>query len=305
MEKSSKGVVEEMAEKLTKETIFAVADAISAEGKAVRVAEVHRRLGYGSLSTITPAVREWREQQKPAAPVEPAVVPQVVADRLTALGMELWVQAQAVAEEGLRKEREALEAYRSEIEDQQQETAEYADALNDANEVLKERYAEQKSQLEALRVEKESLANQLKTTSDQLIAAQTREQSIGEHLKDLRELLAEREAERDSTTQTARQQAEEISRLREELAVIKEREKIAEQQLVKERADTKELQGFTEQRLADERAAREQVQQDLEVCREKQQAAEVKTAKLEGEITALRAQGTTKKPGTKAKPDGQ
>lgn len=294
MEISTKGV-DEMAEKLTKEAIFAVADAIATEGQQVRVAEVHRRLGYGSLTTITNAVREWREHHKPTAPVEQEVVPQTVTDRLAALGAELWTQARAAAEEGLTKEREALESYRAELEDQQQETAEYADALNDANERLKESNTERQNQIEVLRGEKEALANLLKTTNDQLIAAETREQSSAKHLEDmkedsrgLRELLAKREVEHDSTVQNVQQQAVEISRLREELAGIKER------------------QSFTEQQLSDERTGREQTQKELEASRGREQAAEVKAAKLEGEVTALRSQVTAaaKKETTKAnKPD--
>lgn len=289
---------------LTKEEIFVAADELVNEGvEKPRVLDVRNKLGRGSMSTITDAMKEWRQQSKPVEPVEQEVTPKPIVDRLTALGTELWSQARAAAEEGLEKEREALESYRAEMDDQQQETAEYADALNEANEALKERNAEQLHHLEVLHAEKNSLSNLLKTTSDQLIAAETREQSISKHLEDLRELLAEREAERDSTAQTVRQQAEEVSRLREELAAIKERQKIAEQQLVEERAGIKDLQVITEQRLADERAAREQAQKNFEGSREREQAAEVKAAKLEGEVNALRAQVTASSKAEAAKTD--
>lgn len=290
---------------LTREEIFAVADAVAAEGLRVRVAEVHRRLGTGSLTTVTNAIREWHEAHKPAAIVEQAVVPQSVTDRLTALGVEIWTQAQAVADEGLSKERQELEAYRAEIEDQQQETAEYADNLYEMNEKLKAENAEQKRQLDTLRADRDSLANHLKTTSEQLVAAETREHSSRQHIADLKELLEERETEREELARTARQQAEEMGKLREELAVIKERQRAAEEQLAEERAGVKEMQAITAQRLEDERAAREQLQKNLDASRERAQAAEVKAAKLEGEVTALRVQVTAKKAESKPKPNAQ
>lgn len=277
---------------LTREEIFAVADAVAAEGLRVRVAEVHRRLGTGSLTTVTNVIREWHKVNQPAAATEKAAVPQSVTDRLGSLGAELWAQAQAVANEELGKERQELETYRAEIEDQQQETAEYADSLYEMNEELKGKNLEQERQLNTLQTERDNLAGHLKETSEQLVAAETREQSSRQHIADLKEVLNERETEREEMSRTARQQAEEVSKLREELAVIKERQRVAEEQLAEERAGVKEMQAITAQRLEEERAAREQVLKNLEASRDREQAAEIKAAKLEGEVTALRAQAT-------------
>ncbi|MBY9083388.1 DNA-binding protein, partial [Paenibacillus sp. HN-1] len=93
---------------LTKEEIFAAADAIAREGRQPRVADVHKALGRGSYTTITDAMRDWREVNKPAASTAPESAPEAISGRLTALGDELWALARQTAQAELQKEREAL-----------------------------------------------------------------------------------------------------------------------------------------------------------------------------------------------------
>jgi hypothetical protein len=52
---------------LTKDQIWAVADRLAAEGKAPTLAAVRKALGSGSFTTISEAMREWRQRRKEKA----------------------------------------------------------------------------------------------------------------------------------------------------------------------------------------------------------------------------------------------
>lgn len=265
-----------MSNAITKEMIFEAANALVAEGKQPKVAAVRHLLGKGSFTTINEAMKEWREGQKaPEAPVRESA-PQGVTDRLQALGNEIWRIALELANESLRGERETLEAFRVEMEEQQRETAEMADEL--ANEV------------ELLRAQNEEVKRLLMDCSEQLaeekakaikLAAQV--ETSNRHIEDLKEenrstrsLLDQANKERDRMIEHERKQATEIARLEGTLQSRDEKHRHEVETLVdhKDRSDEAKRQAEGEARKAQEAA----------------QAAKEEAAKLRGEVAALTKQ---------------
>ncbi len=101
---------------ITIQDIHAAADQIVADGESPTLANVRTALGGGSFTTISEAMRVWKEARRAvAAPIrEPA--PAAVTERLDEVGSEIWTIAIAIANERLTNEREALEQTRTELE---------------------------------------------------------------------------------------------------------------------------------------------------------------------------------------------
>ncbi|MGO0063941.1 DNA-binding protein (plasmid) [Brevibacillus fluminis] len=112
-----------------REEILAAAEAIFAEGKEPTQVLVRERLGGGSFTTISAALKDWRAERKaPAAPIR-ETAPEALTELVDRVSGEIWALAQQIANERLKTEREAMEAVRQQMEQQQQEAAAFADRL--------------------------------------------------------------------------------------------------------------------------------------------------------------------------------
>ncbi|EAA7556252.1 hypothetical protein LO27_26795 [Salmonella enterica] len=113
---------------ISTEQIMKAADELDQEGQNPTLARVRKKLGGGSFTTISEAMIEWRAQKARSVPAhEPA--PQIVTDRLTAFGDDIWTLALEIADAGFTGEREALEKLRQETEDARLEATALADQL--------------------------------------------------------------------------------------------------------------------------------------------------------------------------------
>lgn len=118
---------------LTKNDIFSAADQLVAAGKQPTLNDVRKIVGGGSFTTISDAMKEWKEQQRQqaqaATPIqEPA--PEEVTGHLSALAAEIWSVAREKANARLAAEREALEQARAATEQAAAEAGELADSLS-------------------------------------------------------------------------------------------------------------------------------------------------------------------------------
>ena len=125
---------------ISREEIFAAADALVAAGERPTLEGIRQRTG-GSYTTISPLLNEWKARHAAqAAPVrEP--IPQAVQDKLQEVGGEIWRIASDLANTRLAAEREALEKVRAEIEAERTEAVELADRLSGELEGLKAQVA--------------------------------------------------------------------------------------------------------------------------------------------------------------------
>jgi FtsZ-binding cell division protein ZapB len=154
---------------ISREEIFAAADALVAAGERPTLEGIRKKTG-GSYTTISPIPNEWKARQAvQGAPVrEP--IPQVVQDKLREVGGEIWRVASDLANTRLAAEREALEKVREEIEAERTEAVELADRLNGELEGLKAQVATLEASEAAAKDEADCLRGEL---------SQVREEAAG------------------------------------------------------------------------------------------------------------------------------
>ena len=103
---------------ISKEQIYAAIEAITAAGQKPTTITIREHLGTGSLGTINPILKEWREAQAPLTipPASPAIpVPQPFIDGVQAMIPQLWTVAADTANTILTAERAAWTAERDEL----------------------------------------------------------------------------------------------------------------------------------------------------------------------------------------------
>jgi chromosome segregation ATPase len=100
---------------ISKEDIYAAIEAINSVGKKPTTITIREHLGTGSLGTINPVLKEWREAQAPSTLpcVTPQIpVPQPFIDGVQAIIPQLWTVAAETANTILTTERTAWTAER-------------------------------------------------------------------------------------------------------------------------------------------------------------------------------------------------
>ena len=94
---------------ITREQILETASSLQAQGIKPTQTNVRESLGGGSFTTISEVLREWRQEQDTTAQLQAVVIPNDITDRTNILIAQVWETAQALANDRLIKEREALE----------------------------------------------------------------------------------------------------------------------------------------------------------------------------------------------------
>jgi chromosome segregation ATPase len=95
---------------ITPDQIYATADKIAEAGEKPTLAAVRKALGGGSFTTISEALKDWREAQTEEHELAAVEVPEAVSDRVQALQAQIWQLSMSEAEKRLQSEREALKA---------------------------------------------------------------------------------------------------------------------------------------------------------------------------------------------------
>jgi len=88
--------------------IHAIADRLAEAGLRPTLAAVRKELGGGSFTTISEAMKSWRETQQEEHALGEVQVPETVSERLGQLQAALWQAAVGEAERRLATERDAL-----------------------------------------------------------------------------------------------------------------------------------------------------------------------------------------------------
>lgn len=173
---------------ITTETIHAAADQLAAAGERPTLARVREALGGGSFTTISEAMKTWRQAQEAEHALAQVEIPEAVAERLEAATGALWEAAVAEAERRLQAERDALAEARAEAE------AEVAEA-REAVETLEREAVEREQRIEALVAERD-------TQAERATAERERADNLGVKLEaaeatasGLRDRLADRDRE--------------------------------------------------------------------------------------------------------------
>ena len=133
--------VQKMA--ITREQILETASRLQAQGIKPTQTNVRESLGGGSFTTISEVLREWRQEQDQTAQLQQIVIPHDITDRTNILIAQIWETAQALANDRLIKEREALEHKEALINAE-------IDEANKVIETLENEQAELTAQLDTL-----------------------------------------------------------------------------------------------------------------------------------------------------------
>ena len=216
---------------LTTQQIHAVADELHEEGIKPTLANVRKRLGGGSFTTISDAMQSWRKEHKEEQQLQQVELPSGISDRLQALGADLWQTAIDIANDRLSKERDALEVIKAKA---QQDVDEYAESvktleseqkellqqLDELNDIANTAIADAQTAI----AERDKLKEQLADKQHKLELTNTVTDTAQRQLDDTRTALDKAQAElTDKTSQVATLTANnnskqsEIDRLKSEL----------------------------------------------------------------------------------------
>ena len=134
--------------------IHAIADRLAEAGQRPTLAAVRKELGGGSFTTISEAMKSWRETQQEEHALGEVQVPDNVSERLSQLQATLWQAAVGEAERRLATERDALAQAK-------EEAAAAISEAQEAVETLGTEAQEHESQIEQLQIAVRPSSNKL------------------------------------------------------------------------------------------------------------------------------------------------
>ena len=161
-----------MQHTLTTESIHAMADKLIAEGKRPTLALLRQELGGGSYTTISEAMKLWREEKARNAITPIAPMPEDVITTINDAAQQIWQTAMTVAENKLQSERDALKEARLEMEIAQNEAIEMADQLDREVSQLKQKLDEAANSQSIVSNENINLKSELSDLKKDLATAQ-------------------------------------------------------------------------------------------------------------------------------------
>ena len=98
---------------LTTQQIHDTADQLHEQGINPTLSAVRTALGGGSFTTISDAMKLWRQDHQDEQELKKVELPSGIDERLQALGADMWQTAIDIANNRLAKEREALEVIKA------------------------------------------------------------------------------------------------------------------------------------------------------------------------------------------------
>ncbi len=215
--------------------IHAIADQLQDQGVKPTLAEVRKALGGGSFTTISEAMKSWRQDNREEEQLRQVDLPSGITERLQALGADMWQTAIDIANDRLVKEREALEAIKVKAQaetDEAQEAVktlegEQSDLLGQLDEVTATAESAA-TKLEKAEAERDTFKKTLDATQHQLelerIKADTAQTQLAEVRSALDKASADLAANLSKVTKLetiADSNKAEIERLKSELANTK------------------------------------------------------------------------------------
>lgn len=134
---------------ITIEQVHEVANRLAEQGERPTLAKVRAELGGGSFTTISEAMKAWREAQQAEDALARVEMPERVRERLNAAGADVWLTSLDVAEQRLQGERDALAKARADAEAQIAEGKEAVDTLEKEQEQAQAEIKQLRADLDA------------------------------------------------------------------------------------------------------------------------------------------------------------
>jgi septal ring factor EnvC (AmiA/AmiB activator) len=175
---------------ITKEMIFQVADEFDSNGLNPTLSAVRKKIGGGSFSTISEAMKEWRSGKASKVISYREPVPPAISERLADFGGELWNISLEMANGRLAAEREAIDALRIGLESERSDAVQLADQVTAELETLQGRIAAYEATEKAARQEIASMKEQAAAFTERAVTAEARADELGKRVEDLNRELS-------------------------------------------------------------------------------------------------------------------
>ena len=242
---------------LTIQQVHNTADQLQGQGIKPTLAEVRKALGGGSFTTISEAMKSWRQDNQEEAQLRQVELPSGITERLQTLGADMWQTAIDIANDRLVKDREALESIKAKAQaetDEAQEAvktleSEQADLLVQLDEVTATAEAAAISTAQ-MTAERDTLLQTLSDTQHALELEQAKTDAAQVQLAELRSSFDQQAKELNvnlskvaTLEATAHSDKAEISRLQIELTVTKDELKTVTTERNEIATDTAEVKG--------------------------------------------------------------
>ena len=114
---------------LTTQQIHVKADELHNKGVKPTLSEVRKALGGGSFTTISDAMKSWRQDHQDEQELKQVDLPSGINERLQVLGADMWQTAIDIANDRLAKEREALDVIKAKAQQDVDELTESVKTL--------------------------------------------------------------------------------------------------------------------------------------------------------------------------------
>ncbi|MCH1783933.1 DNA-binding protein [Psychrobacter okhotskensis] len=221
---------------ITTQQIHAIADQLHEQGIKPTLAEVRKALGGGSFTTISEAMKFWRQDNQQEEQLRQVELPSSIAERLQTLGADMWQTAIDIANDRLVKEREALDGIKAKAQAETDEAQEAVKTLESEQADLLEQLDEVTATAEATAItaaqvtaERDVLTQTLSDTQHQLELERAKTVAAQAQLGDLRSSFDQQSKELSANISkvatleaTANSDKAEIARLQTELTATKD-----------------------------------------------------------------------------------
>jgi chromosome segregation ATPase len=228
--------IHDMARKLVnREDVYSIADALSAEGVTPSSTSIYKRLGHGSLSTITRYLRTWELERATDERLDAATnsVPSSIFSASSRLATKLWQTAREEADNTLSEQRRSLEereaGWRQEIESAQA----LADQALEARAKAEEEAFEDRQKLESMQQAFSELMESYDSLAAERVRLRHKTETQGEKLATLERDLAESERLSQERHWQNNQQAKELEALTSRVEQIDRQLRAAQNNLAK------------------------------------------------------------------------
>ena len=220
---------------ITTQQIHAIADQLQEQGIKPTLAEVRKALGGGSFTTISEAMKSWRQDNKEEEQLRQVELPSGITERLQTLGADVWQTAVDIANDRLVKDREALESIKAKAQAETDEAQEAVKTLEGEQADLLEQLDEVTATAEATAItaaqvtaERDVLTQTLSDTQHQLELERAKTVAAQAQLGDLRSSFDQQSKELSANISkvatleaTAESDKAEVARLSAELEAAK------------------------------------------------------------------------------------
>ena len=221
---------------ITTQQIHAIADQLHEQGIKPTLAEVRKALGGGSFTTISEAMKSWRQDNQQEEQLRQVELPSGIAERLQTLGADMWQTAIDIANDRLVKEREALESIKAKSQAETDEAQEAVKTLESEQTDLLGQLDEVAATAEATAItaaqvtfERDTLTQTLSDAQHQLELERAKTAAAQAQLTDLRRSFDQQSKDLSANISkvatleaTANSDKAEIARLQTELTATKD-----------------------------------------------------------------------------------